>query len=159
MIGGGFGKEDDERSLIGRRVMRMVVINKSFGAEELQSTPPLEYQCLPLVPAAFLILFIVQQWTGALGARDAYVVHMDVAAMPTAFSSHHYWYTALLSSESFIAAADDAVCFAVEPHLHLQPCHQWLQRSSLQISARNVVSGVRFHVGFKHSSTYFSAVI
>ncbi|XP_031479531.1 subtilisin-like protease SBT3 [Nymphaea colorata] len=68
--------------------------------------------------SAFLTLFIFQLWTSASGKRDAYIVHMDVAAMPRAFSSHHHWYTSILSSESFIAAADDAAPSQQSSHIY-----------------------------------------
>ncbi|XP_010263512.1 PREDICTED: subtilisin-like protease SBT1.9 [Nelumbo nucifera] len=48
------------------------------------------------------LLFIttVSRLSSTLAQSDMYIIHMDMAAMPKAFSSHHTWYAATLSSVS-----------------------------------------------------------
>ncbi|WCJ31155.1 Subtilisin-like protease SBT3 [Euphorbia peplus] len=47
--------------------------------------------------AIFLTFFF---YTYAIAESHTYIIHMDSTAMPTAFSNHHYWYLATLSSIS-----------------------------------------------------------
>ncbi|KAK3028304.1 hypothetical protein RJ639_037481 [Escallonia herrerae] len=53
-------------------------------------------------PLHVWLLFVAQSFTliFSLAQSDTYIVHMDLAAMPKAFSSHHSWYTATLASVS-----------------------------------------------------------
>ncbi|KAF7141808.1 hypothetical protein RHSIM_Rhsim06G0051900 [Rhododendron simsii] len=46
----------------------------------------------------FLLSLTIPQFISTLAELDNYIVHMDLAAMPKAFSSHHTWYLATISS-------------------------------------------------------------
>ncbi|XP_042491939.1 subtilisin-like protease SBT3 [Macadamia integrifolia] len=48
----------------------------------------------------FLILFHSSLLTSIVAQSNIYIVHMDLSVMPKAFSSHHSWYRATLSSVS-----------------------------------------------------------
>ncbi|KAL8492020.1 hypothetical protein ACS0TY_023575 [Phlomoides rotata] len=48
--------------------------------------------------AVFLISWFLLTQNASAEKRSVYIVHMDKAAMPKAFSSHHYWYSSILSS-------------------------------------------------------------
>ncbi|KAK3029464.1 hypothetical protein RJ639_037749 [Escallonia herrerae] len=53
-------------------------------------------------PLHVWLLFVAESFTliFSLAQSDTYIVHMDLAAMPKAFSSHHSWYMATLGSVS-----------------------------------------------------------
>uniref|UniRef100_A0A5B7AQH6 Putative subtilisin-like protease n=1 Tax=Davidia involucrata TaxID=16924 RepID=A0A5B7AQH6_DAVIN len=48
----------------------------------------------------WLLSFTISQFLSILAESDTYIVHMDISAMPKAFSSHHNWYLATLASVS-----------------------------------------------------------
>ncbi|KAL9143809.1 hypothetical protein ABFS82_14G258200 [Erythranthe guttata] len=45
----------------------------------------------------FSLLLLVNQYQYASAKRSTYIVHMDKSSMPKAFSSHHHWYSSMLS--------------------------------------------------------------
>ncbi|XP_015892876.3 subtilisin-like protease SBT3 [Ziziphus jujuba] len=51
-------------------------------------------------PYFLLIILPVSMSSTISGSYNTYIIHMDKSAMPAAFSSHHHWYTATLSSLS-----------------------------------------------------------
>ncbi|XP_065847608.1 subtilisin-like protease SBT3 [Euphorbia lathyris] len=51
----------------------------------------------------YIVIFFLFFIPLILAQTDNYIVHMDLSAMPTAFSSHHTWYSATLST-AFSAA-------------------------------------------------------
>ncbi|KAI3465339.1 hypothetical protein Pfo_022002 [Paulownia fortunei] len=54
----------------------------------------------PLCLCLCVLSFTVPQFMPTFAESDTYIVHMDLSAMPKAFSSHHTWYSTILSSIS-----------------------------------------------------------
>lgn len=53
----------------------------------------------------WLLLIPISHLVSTLAQSDTYIVHMDLSAMPKAFSGHHSWYMATLASVSDNTAA------------------------------------------------------
>lgn len=77
--------------------------------------------CFLLIPVSSLVFASAQS--------DAYIVHMDLSAMPKAFSSHHSWYMATLAS---VLANSTAAAATANPYFY---------SSKLIYSYRNAIHG------------------
>lgn len=52
---------------------------------------------LKVVPVVLFMIFYV---SSSVAPSDTYIIHMDISAMPKAYSDHHNWYLSMLSSIS-----------------------------------------------------------
>ncbi|KAF3792718.1 Subtilisin-like protease SBT1-9 [Nymphaea thermarum] len=99
------------------------VVRSPIVATKIDYSPNLDLvHPLPMATAAVLlkacILFTICQitWASSLQEQDSYIIHMDVSKKPTVFSGHEDWYSTLLASDSFkAAAASDATMVTTKP--------------------------------------------
>ncbi|KAJ0097860.1 hypothetical protein Patl1_28678 [Pistacia atlantica] len=47
-----------------------------------------------------VVLFLIFYVSSSVARSDTYIIHMDISAMPKAYSDHHSWYLSMLSSIS-----------------------------------------------------------
>ncbi|KAK7827016.1 subtilisin-like protease sbt1.9 [Quercus suber] len=65
------------------------------------------------------ILFTFSYLSSNLAQHDTYIIHMDSSAIPKAFSDHHSWYSATLSSVSENSkAATSSLIYAYTGSIH-----------------------------------------
>ncbi|WCJ35449.1 Subtilisin-like protease [Euphorbia peplus] len=93
----------------------------------------------------FFLLFIPL----ILAQSDNYIVHMDLSAMPSAFSSHHKWYSATLSTAFSVAKSPT----------------ETLHNSNLLYTYTHVINGFSAHLSpseleaLKNSPGYISSYV
>ncbi|KAL3583744.1 hypothetical protein D5086_014805 [Populus alba] len=59
----------------------------------------------PILKVGFSLVFTISLLASTLAQSDTYIIHMDGSAMPKAFSDHHNWYLATISSVSDTATS------------------------------------------------------